>query len=225
MGLSTLQLYSYAQKPVDRLKPQDKPLNVGFKIGLNALSSTNFEAFLGDIPLTNSYQANKSGYGLNGFFRINLDHFFMQPEVEWNLYKQKYFFSLPSIGDDENEVNYSIKHRFQSGGINILVGYNIIKNGPYVFNAYIGPSFKYTYSSKYESPDNVFYNYNAKYNSFGIAGLSFSILKFFVDIRYEISITNTDIDFNEISNTPGIIKNLVFEKNENKLNFSCGVFF
>lgn len=206
-------------------RPQQRPLNIGFKIGLNALSSTKYKAYTGDIDLINTSHKNEPGYSAQAFFRINLDHFFMQPEIEWNLYKQTFSFSTPTAIESGWTAPYVISHTTQSAGINILVGYSIIKNGPYVFNAYAGPSFKYGYYSKFEYPNHVFQSYGAHYNPYGIVGLSFSISKFFVDIRYEIGIMNTDIDFNDISSSPSEIKNVFINKNENVLIFSCGMFF
>ncbi|MCC8145836.1 MAG: PorT family protein [Bacteroidales bacterium] len=220
VGLLALSHPGYGQ----RVPRSQKPLNVGFKVGLNAISSTGFDVY-SEGELVNGSQTNKTGYNANAFFRINLDHFFMQPEFEWHLYKQDFSFSIPTGEDNAGSIPYDISQDLQTFNINILVGYSIIKNGPYVFNAYAGPSFKYNYYSKLDISDKVFRNTDAKYKSYGILGLSFSISKFFVDMRYEISIVNTDIDFSDYTNIPERLQNVCFKKNENILSFSCGMFF
>ena len=229
LGISFLSIHNiYGQKDTIRSKRFNylqRPINVGFKAGLNAMSTTSYEAFLESTELANTSYVNKTGYTVNIFFRINLDRFFMQPEVEWNLYKQNFSFSTPASEEETWNTPYNILKNTQVASVNILVGYNIIKNGPYVFNAYAGPSFKYNYHSEFKYLNNKFRHYGSDYNSYGVLGFSFNILRFHVDVRYQIKILNKNTNFNDISSAPEELRNISVRKNENILGISCGMMF
>lgn len=200
-------------------------INLGFRLGYNALSTANYEVYSGDTKLINDSYTNRTGYSLSGFLRINLDRFFLQPEIGWNVYKQTFSFSLPLDIENNWTAPYQLSKSTQAVAMNILVGYNLTKNDPFSFNLFIGPALKYNYYSKYESDNLVFKDFNTHYNTYGTMGFSFAISSFYADVRYEISIIDTDIDFGEISEAPEHFAPLLLRKNENILSFACGMFF
>ena len=119
----------------------------------------------------------------------------------------------------------NLYQRNQTANVNILVGYSIIKNGPFRFNAYAGPSFKYNYTSKYKYSDSAFYDNGTHFYTYGIFGFSLNIANFYADVRYEISVNDTGIEFGKISSANENLKNIRIDKNENILNFSFGMVF
>ncbi|MDH8701577.1 hypothetical protein M2138_000924 [Dysgonomonadaceae bacterium PH5-43] len=213
---------SYSQNSTALIN--SKPVNIGFKIGINALSSNNYEAYQGNTKLSKTSSFNKAGFTANCFLRINLDNFFMQPETAWNIHRQK--LSFATVGSNETAATlYNIQKQTQCLNFNILVGYNIINDRPFILNAFIGPSIIYNYNSKYEYDNGSFYDYSADYNTYGIIGFSFNVNRLIFDIRYQISITNTDVDFGKIKNAPNELKDIRLDKTENILKLSLGVMF
>ncbi|MCL1938428.1 MAG: PorT family protein [Candidatus Azobacteroides sp.] len=200
-------------------------INIGLKAGLNALSLSHYKAYQGETELSNLSGKNKSGYGLNLFFRINLDRFFMQPEAEWSLYKQEISYDYP-VGDNYQSTHLSIET--QAAKINVLVGYNMTKSGPFLLNLVIGPSFRDNFKSRYGNTlwgNPVFQNTRPNYSTNGIMGITINIAKVHFDIRYEISFFNSNISFDEMSGRPDLLEGISIRKRENILSFSCGWMF
>ena len=200
--------------------------NVGLRLGFNALSMNSYQAHIEDLELVNLSYKNQTGYGASLFFRINLDHFFVQPGIEWNLNQQELSFSLPA-GEDLWQSPTKLSIKIKTLSVDALVGYNIIKSGPFLINVIAGPSFQYDYRTNYNMnfTDSGFIDKTPKYNTFGIVGFSVNIAKLHFDIRYGICLFNTNINFSDISNTFESIKDVSIRKSENILSFSCGLMF
>jgi len=199
--------------------------NIGARFGLNSLAINNYNAYLNETELPNSSYVNRSGCDLNIFFRLNFVRVFLQPEIGWGLYNQKLHFSLPTGEDSWRSTNLDV--RTQTSNANALIGYNIVKDGPFLLSAIVGPSFQYNFNSKYtvNSPNSKFTNKTPNYNTFGIVGITVNITKVHFDIRYGISLLDTNINFNNISESIDTFKDVSIRKNENFLSFSCGLMF
>ena len=200
-------------------------VNFGIRAGMNALSTNHYRLLLGESALENTSNENNIGYGFAGHARINLGNVFMQPEFSWNLYKQRFSFALP---DEDVAVALlrNITAKSYIGTSAVLVGYNIVKDGPYLLSFIAGPSIKYTYKTDYKSKNEVnFTDRTARYNYTGIVGFSVSISKIHFDIRYEFNMPHSNVVFNDISNAPELFKDISIKKNENILSFSCGLMF
>lgn len=205
----------------------DKYFNWGFRAGLNTLSTTSYETEYDGEPVPNDSYINKNGYLVNAFVRFNIKQSFLQPELAWNYYRQGVSFTLP-VPNSENEFSSPIYADIASSVIrgNFLVGYNIVNNYPFLFSAYLGSSFSAKYNTKYsirlsdDFEDKEFY-----LRSSGIAGFSIVIAKIYFDLRYEINLPDTDLDFYDISGFPDNYKGLKLKKNENIISFSCGLLF
>ncbi len=211
-----------AQEEVSR-KNEYPVINWGVKVGLNALTSTHYRVYSGENRLDNTSITNKIGYQGSLFLRINLGNFFMQPEISWDYYRESCSFPAPFNGNPAEIATLDIKNNY--AGLNALAGYNIIKDGPYLFNGYIGSSFKYSYLRNYSVMGSEFKDLDKDYNINGIVGFSIHISKLYLDIRYEVSRPNTDIHFEKVEEAPGYLKDITIEKNENILTFSCGMMF
>jgi hypothetical protein len=197
--------------------------NWGIRGGVNALSTNFYEVSNGESEITLKPYKNKVGYNISAFTRINLGRLLMQHEVAWNSYSQDLSFASTDADNSYNHTDLSRKSN--SFNINVLVGYNIIKEGPFLLNIGIGPSFKYIYKTDYdinnqnytvENPQYVHYKYS------GIVGFAIIISKFYFDIRYELNFPDTDIHLDEIPEIPESLKNVYIHKNENILSFSFG---
>jgi hypothetical protein len=202
---------------------QSERFNYGFKIGLNALSTTRYNTYYAGDTTSGGFYSNKNGYLIGTFFRVNYSKLFMQPEIAWNYHQQKCGFMIP---DANTHSIKALDIDMDAVNTNLLLGYDIIKEKPFLFSIYAGASFKWTYKIKYKiSEDN---NYSGKSDFLcyaGILGFSANISKFYFDFRYEINQPNTDLDFSDIPDIPEAYKGVVLEKNENVLSFSIGMMF
>jgi hypothetical protein len=210
----------------NQLLAQSKRLNYGFKVGLNALSATKYKTYYAGEPTSGSY-TNKNGYLIGAFIRINYDHLFLQPEAIWNHHRQKCSFMLP-YPNDINNVNFPKAPDIDMNAVNtnLVLGYKIIEEKPYLCSIYAGTSLKWTYKIKYEINEGD--DYSGKSDLFcyaGIIGFSVNISKLYFDFRYEINQPDTNLDFSKISGIPESYQAVFLEKNENILSFSCGIMF
>lgn len=214
---------SFAQKNLD-----NSIVNLGLRVGLNSLSSTHYDVYYNDLETGTENYRNKIGYLVNGFFRINLDHFFMQPEIEWNLYRQNCSFALPSQTEENTfEPDQTLTINRNSIDLNVLTGYNIVRTGPYLINCYIGGSFKTDVrtSFKLKGTGTDYLVDKWQYHYSGIMGCSMNIGIIHFDIRYQFNRPDNDLKIAEIDGIPEKYHPLKLRKNENILSFSCGVMF
>lgn len=207
------------------LSAQSEQLNYGFKAGLNALSPTEYQAYYAGNPTSGSC-TSQNGYSIGTFFRVNYSHIFLQPEAVWNFHRQKCGFMLPDPDNTNTYLPKSLDINMDAVNTNLLAGYNMIKSKPYLCDIYLGASLKWTYKIKYEITEDR--NYSGKSDFFcytGVIGFSMNITNLYFDFRYEINQPDTNLDFSKIPDVPETWQNVVLEKNENILSFSCGIMF
>lgn len=209
---------------------QYKRLNYGFRIGLNALSTTKYQTSYAGEPTSNSSYTNKIGHVASVFFRINYySKLFLQPEVSWSFHQQDCSFMIPSPSNNETYYSDNFDINMNRLNTNVLLGYNIIKDSPYLCDIYAGVSLKWTYKMKYDIYDinkKLSYTEKTDYSCYaGIIGFSVNISKLYFDFRYEINQPNTNLDFSDVPDIPDKYKGVFLEKNENILSFSVGMMF
>ena len=209
----------------NHVQAQSKRINWGFKLGLNALSTTSYEAYSGEEILPNSSYVNKNGYLINAFVRFNLQSIFLQPEIAWNNYRRECSFALPAENTNGYLPATSFDLNSKAVNVNFLVGYNIVDDRPYLLGFFIGTSFIGTYKTNYSSNIDHFSNDKLRLNYAGILGFYINISNIHFDFRYEFNRPNTNLDFGEVSGSPYSYRSIVLEKNENILSFSCGLMF
>jgi hypothetical protein len=205
---------------------QSERFNYGFKIGLNALSTMRYNTYYAGVKdsIPGSY-TDRNGYLVGAFFRVNYSRLFLQPEVAWNYHQQICGFWIPDASNSKNYSSKALNINMDAVNTNLLLGYGIIKNKPFLFDAYIGASLKWTYKIKYEISEE--HQYSGKSDFFcyaGVVGFSVHISKLYFDFRYEINQPNTNLNFNNID-MPEAYKGVFLEKNENILSFSVGMMF
>jgi hypothetical protein len=206
---------------------QQKRVNWGLKFGLNALSTTNYETFYNDKTIPNDSYTNKNGYLISGFMRFNIKRIFLQPEIAWNYYRMGISFDLP-IKNEENKYESPTYMDINSKAIrgNFLTGYNIVSNGPFIFSAFVGTGFAGVYDTQYTtSLDEDYSNKDIRIKYVGFGGFAIIISNIYFDVRYEINQPNSNLNFDDISGFPERYRGVDLRKNENILNFSCGLIF
>lgn len=205
---------------------EEHAFNWGIRAGLNAMTPISaYSAHWGDVELENVNIKNKAGFNAAVFTRINLDQFFFQPELCWNTHQEEVSFTIPEGVGIELKAS-TIDLDSYSANIGMLMGYNLINNKPYLFNIMLGTSYKYNYMTNFKFDNNMeFSTYKPDYSYLAIVAVSFSIDKFYFDVRYEYNFPNTKIDFGDLDDSPESIKSLKIDKNENIITFSVGVMF
>jgi hypothetical protein len=207
-----------------KAQTQYPKLNWGIRLGLNAVSITNYEVFNGDEALTNASYTNKNGYLVNAFARFNMKRLFLQPELGWNNYHRTCSFSLPV----ENNSSYHTDLDIHSKAVNAncLLGYNIVHDYPFLLGVFIGTSFMGTYKTDYSiDPAQSFSQTGLSLNYSGILGFSINISKIYFDLRYAMSLPDSKLNLTEIPGFPNNYQNTAIKKTESILSFSVGVMF
>ncbi|MDR1610332.1 MAG: PorT family protein [Candidatus Symbiothrix sp.] len=205
---------------------QSKYLNYGFKIGLNALSTIKYDTYYAGDTTSGSFYTNKNGYLVGAFFRVNYSHLFLQPEVAWNYHQQTCGFMIPDKSNAGTYLPKALDINMDAVNTNLLLGYSIIKNKPFLFDVYIGTSLKWTYNIEYEINEEHSYHGKSDFYCYaGVIGFSAGISKLYFDFRYELNQPNTNLDFRNIPDISEAYQGVFLEKNENILSFSVGMMF
>jgi hypothetical protein len=205
---------------------QSERFNYGFKIGLNALSATRYDTYYAGESTSGGAYANQNGYSVGAFFRVNYSKLFLQPELAWNYNQQKCGFMIPNAGNADSYSFKALDINMDAVNTNLLLGYDIVRNKPFLFSAYAGASLKWTYKIQYKISEE--HDYSGESDLFcyaGILGFSVNIFNLYCDFRYEINQPNTNLDFNDIPDIPDAYKGVFLDKNENILSFSIGMMF
>lgn len=201
----------------------EKVFNWGARLGMNALSTLylDIENNGGEVP-SRSY-TNKTGFVSSAFMRINIDKFFMQPELVWNIYNHHYQFDYTDL---DVVHNYDMNVRSYAVGSAVLFGYKIVKNDPFTFSLIAGPTFKQIYQAYFDIDTfEPFYGKSPNYSIGVNLGFAINIDKVYFDIRYEFVTPDSNVNFGDINEMPDELRGIKFLKNENVLSFSCGMMF
>ena len=197
--------------------------NWGVRVGLNATSIMNYEAYNYNEALPNSTYTNKNGFLIATFARCNIKNFFLQPEVAWNRYNRSCSFSVPNENISYYYPASVLNIESKSLNTNFLLGYHIVKDNPYLFGVYGGTALIGTYKTKYSIENEIYTKNNISLNYTGIFGFSINISKICFDIRYELCLPNSNMNLNGISNIPEKFQDIKIKKIESILSFSCGI--
>jgi len=204
---------------------QFERVNYGFKVGLNALATTRYNTFYAGDTTSGSY-TNKNGYSAGAFFRVNYSKLFLQPEAVWNYHQQRCGFLIPDSYNPNSYLSKALNINMKALNANVLLGYSLIKDKPFLFDAYLGASVKWTYRINYKINEENSYSGKSNFLCYaGIVGCSMNISKLYFDFRYELNQPNTNLDFSNIPGIPENYRGVFLEKNENVLSFSVGMMF
>ena len=195
---------------------EDKAFNFGAKVGFNAT-----------FPVINSLSINgkeaenidieyKVGYLAAVFCRVNIERFFLQPSFSWHRSEGNIRFSIPQSLPENNMMSNTsattdlLMMKTSSLEVPIMVGYNLVKKGPYGLSLMVGPKLKYN-------------------TPFGVniaTGVGVSIGRLFFDFVYEFGLNQVESDFEKVNNpVPEINYDINIDKRTNVMSISLGVLF
>lgn len=213
---------------------QMKTFNWGAKVGFNSAFPL-FDHFTIDGKQVEDINTEyKVGLLASLFCRINLERFFVQPSLEWTHSKSDIYFNYASDSNDlsANDVVQPEEYRklkVSSFGVPVLIGYNIIKEGPYGLSLMAGPKIKYNYKNSYftevNGTEHEYTQDSTPWNVGIIAGVGVSISRLFFDFTYEFGLNATDADFHERASSQPIPQEIRIDKRTNMMSFSLGVLF
>lgn len=180
----------------------------------------------------------KVGYQAAAFARVNIDRFYIQPSLAWQYTEGDIRFNIPqtesSLPDGTNTPMPIGKNRitYKSATLEVpvMVGYYLVKEGPYALSMMFGPNIKYNYKTHYSTDmtdrPREFEDDNTPFGIGIAAGLGVSIWRLFLDFSYEFGLNEVASDFREIGKTEANQKGtLNIEKRTNIMSFSLGFLF
>lgn len=215
---------------------QDKSFNYGAKIGFNAGFPIVNSLTIDGVETENVRLQYKVGYQASIFCRVNIERFFIQPSLGWYRTEGDIRFSIPSqVGlslgqpDDPALALDQLQIKTSGVGLPVLIGYHLVKEGPYGLSLMAGPKLNYHYKVRYTSNfSNTPREYINDSTPFGVnivTGLSVSIWRLFLDFTYEFGLNHVESDFKDMSSFSPIEGNIQIDKRTNAMSFSLGVLF
>ncbi len=209
-----------SQTPVTTHYITDNIFNWGIRAGLNAVVPSYYSITYEGVATANQSMINEVGYSGGLLARVNMSLFFIQPEVSYYYTPEKMHFTM------QEDVDMTIQTKNQSLSVAVLPGFNIVKEGPFLFNILIGPAVYYNFLTAYEvNRHDTFKNKEDQYRVSMITGMSANISRLYFDFRVSISMKSSTLDFSAVETAPSYLKGVTVRDNGNTLNFSCGIMF
>lgn len=215
---------------------QPKRFNWGAKVGFTSAFPVINNFTIDGAKVENINTEYKVGVLASLFCRINIDRFFIQPGVEWTAAKSDLYFSIPDAGNglpnnnaEEIQPSNHSRLKFQSAGVPVLIGYYLIKEGPYGLSLMVGPKIKYNYKNAYVSYEGdgkkEYRSDSTPWNIGIVTGVGVSIWRLFFDFTYEFGINSSDANFYEKLSSLPLTKDTRIDKHTNMMSFSLGFLF
>ncbi|MCD7936303.1 MAG: PorT family protein [Tannerellaceae bacterium] len=212
---------------------ENKIFNFGATIGLKSSLPVINSLIIDGRSAENIQMQYRVGYTASLFGRINIDHFFLQPSISWHHSSSELRFSFPTEGENVTPVTSTtevLDMTFKSIEIPVLLGYKIIKEGPYGLSLMAGPQIKYNYKTDYT------FNFTNSRNSFSadgrnfdvniVTGVGVSIWRLFFDFKYEFGLNRMDTDFRNLNpSESALLQDIEINKRINVMSFSLGLLF
>lgn len=214
-----------------QIKVEDKTFNFGAKVGLNSSLPIVNSLTIEGVEIDDVFYQYKVGYLAAVFCRINIDRFFIQPSLSWTSFSGDIRFHLPAEIEAQAQAGGSdeLNYKIRTIEAPVLVGYKIVKEGPYGLSFMAGPTIKYNYDVHYTSR---LYNSPREYVSDNtpwglnlVCGVGVSIWRLFFDVTYEFGLNGVDSDFKDYSASEVSDSNISIDKRTNMLSFSLGLLF
>ena len=215
------------------LRMEEKRFNFGAKVGFNAtlpvvnsLRVLDFEA----NQFQTSYQV---GYLAAIFFRFNIQRFYIQPSPSWHYGRSPLHFviNFPEIeGEADPPLKGNLQMRTQSLELPVLLGYHLVKQGPYGLSLLVGPKVKYNYKLDYnmaiDAREIRFVNDDTPFGVNIVSGMGVSIGRLFFDFVYEFGLNQTEASFKQLySSSPESSFEIQLNKRTNVMSMSIGMLF
>ena len=212
----------------------DKAFNFGAKVGFNSTFPIVNSLTIDDIEAENIRLQYKVGYQASIFCRINIDRFFIQPDLSWYRTEGDILFSLPETEGpgtimDKNSGDDQLRLKSASLELPVMIGYYLVKEGPYALSMMVGPKLKYNYKLRYTTYfselTNEYINDNTPFGVGIAAGLGVSIWRLFFEFTYEFGINQIESDFKDQSSQLPVERTISIDKRTNMMSFSLGFLF
>lgn len=211
----------------------DKPFDVSFRVGFNSALPLIHQFTIDDIEITDRQIHYKVGYLAAVTFSVNFNRFTLQPSVSWYHKEAQIRFALPLNSQINSSINslerYNLDLEGNSLEVPILVGYHVVKEGPYGMSIKFGPKGIYQYKTKHRCEDSSFQAYyekdNMRYAFNFVSAVGVTIGRLFLDFSYEFALHNVRSDFKFYDAAQDRNGTLSFERRTNVLNFSLGAVF
>lgn len=213
---------------------KDKVFNFGAKVGFNSTLPVINSLMIDDVEAEDIRVQYKVGYQASVFCRINIDRFFIQPDLSWYRTEGDFHFQLPkTTGTDETEhiIKSSDQLQLRSSSLEmpVMIGYYLVKEGPYALSMMVGPKLKYNhkvrYTTHFSEVTNEYINDSTPFG-IGIAtGLGVSIARLFFEFTYEFGINTIESDFKDRSSLEPVGRTISIDKRTNMMSFSLGFLF
>ena len=214
------------------LRMEEKKFNFGAKVGFNAtlpvvnsLRVLDFEA----NQFQTSYQV---GYLAAIFFRFNIQRFYIQPSPSWHYGRSHLHFTitLPEIdGAADPPIKGNLRMHTQSLELPVLLGYHLVKQGPYGLSLMVGPKVKYNYKLDYnmaiDDREIRFVNDDTPFGVNIVSGMGVSIGRLFFDFVYEFGLNQTEANFKQLNASPESSFEIQLNKRTNVMSMSIGMLF
>lgn len=222
------------------IRIEDKIFNWGGKVGMNAAFPIIQSLTIDDMEMEDIRLQYKVGYQAALFARVNIDRFYIQPSLTWLYSEGDVRFNIPQSGNVSTDDPFTpsligknrVTYKAATLELPVMIGYYLVKEGPYALSVMFGPDFKYNYKSRYSTnltdTPREFSNISTPFGIGFTAGLGVSIWRLFFDFSYEFGLNEVASDFREIDNThvstpgEGALK---IEKRTNMMSFSLGFLF
>ena len=223
-------------KPVDS---GEHIVNFGLKAGFTSALFLVPRLVIDGVRVEEVQNNYRIGYFGSFFMRINFKQHFLQPEISYHINRCDITFNHPlpdGVPEGTEPWQASISSDIHSVDIPVIYGYNVIKEGPYSLAVFGGPKIRYILTKQSEvSFDGFGYDDIRErlrpLNLSVTVGVAVTISRVFFDFRYDIGIHNISkqvtyrnalADNTQEVTTGGGIS---FERRDNALSFSLGVFF
>lgn len=214
-------------------------VNWGLKGGFTSSLFLIHHFVVNGMPVTEVQNNYKIGYFGSVFMRINFARHFLQPELSYHINRCDIAFNKPlpddaPIGSLPDQA--SISTEIHSIDIPVIYGYNIIKDGAYSLAVFGGPEVRYILPRQSKA---LFVNFDQqnisedfrRLNLCATLGVAVTISRIFFDFRYDIGLHNISKQITytlpETDNNQenGVGEGISFQRRDNVLSFSFGVFF
>lgn len=222
---------------------EDKIFNWGGTVGLNAALPVVQSLTIENVAMEDIRLQYQVGFQTAVFARININRFYIQPSLTWQYSRGDIRFNIPTEEDNSitNETTEQllttqnkIAYKEATVEIPVMIGYYIVKEGPYALSTMFGPTFKYNYKSRYSTNlTDTAREFTDNNTPFGVgisAGIGVSIGRLFLDFNYEFGLNEVVSDFEAINNNSSSAlteseSSMVIEKRTNMMSFSLGFLF
>jgi hypothetical protein len=110
-----------------------------------------------------------------------------------------------------------------------MIGYSIVKEGPFGLSIMVGPKLKYNYRIRYTTNlDNYHDVYTSNDTPFRVnlvGGIGVTLWQLFFDFTYEVGFNYRETNFKTVGEGIALPENIVIDKRLNMMGFSLGFLF